>query len=96
VHGNFDRIGATLDAYSSGNFPPDPEVVQSPANGVGLTHRVAVHLRPGLPGAGEIRALRPADQADLAAAVGRISAQSLYRRFFGIKLFSEGRILRER
>lgn len=48
VQGNFDRIGATLDAYSSGNFPPDPEVVQSPANGVGLTHRVAVHLRPGL------------------------------------------------
>ena len=33
----------------------------------------------------EIRALRPDDQADLAAAVGRISAQSLYRRFFGIK-----------
>jgi hypothetical protein len=48
VQGNFDRIGATLDAYSSGNFPPDPEVVQSPTNGVGLTHRVAVHLRPGL------------------------------------------------
>jgi hypothetical protein len=48
VQGNFDRIAATLDAYSSGNFPPDPEVVQSPANGVGLAHRIAVHLRPGL------------------------------------------------
>jgi hypothetical protein len=48
VQGNFDRIGATLDAYSSGNFPPDPEVVQSPASGVGLTHRVVVHLRSGL------------------------------------------------
>jgi GNAT superfamily N-acetyltransferase len=33
----------------------------------------------------EIRALRPDDQADLAAAVGRTSAQSLYRRFLGVK-----------
>ena len=33
----------------------------------------------------EIRALRPDDQADLLAAVGRASAQSLYRRFFGLK-----------
>jgi RimJ/RimL family protein N-acetyltransferase len=31
----------------------------------------------------EIRALRPDDQAALVAAVGRASAQSLYRRFFG-------------
>jgi GNAT superfamily N-acetyltransferase len=38
----------------------------------------------------EIRALRPADRADLLAAVGRTSAQSLYRRFFGAKRdFSE-------
>lgn len=48
VQGNFDRIGATLDAYSSGTFPPDPEVVQTPLGGIGLTHRVAVHFRPGL------------------------------------------------
>jgi ribosomal protein S18 acetylase RimI-like enzyme len=33
----------------------------------------------------EIRALRPDDQANLLAAVGRTSAQSLYRRFFGAK-----------
>ena len=33
----------------------------------------------------EIRALRPDDQVDLVAAVGRTSAQSLYRRFFGVK-----------
>ena len=33
----------------------------------------------------EIRALRPDDRADLIAAVGRTSAQSLYRRFFGVK-----------
>ena len=30
----------------------------------------------------EIRALRPDDRADFAAAVGQTSAQSLYRRFF--------------
>jgi hypothetical protein len=33
----------------------------------------------------EIRALRPDDLAGLIAAVGRTSAQSLYRRFFGAK-----------
>ena len=49
VQGNFDRAAATLDAYGSATFPPDPEVVQTPAPGIGLTHRVALHLRPGLP-----------------------------------------------
>jgi hypothetical protein len=49
VEGNFERIGATLDAYSSGNFPPDPAVVQTSPGGIALTHRVAVHLQPGLP-----------------------------------------------
>jgi RimJ/RimL family protein N-acetyltransferase len=33
----------------------------------------------------EIRALRPDDRADLLAAVGRTSEQSLYRRFFTVK-----------
>jgi ribosomal protein S18 acetylase RimI-like enzyme len=41
----------------------------------------------------EIRALEPGDQADLIAAVERTSAQSLYRRFFGVKRnFSEPEI----
>jgi hypothetical protein len=48
VQGNFDRVAATLDAYGSATFPPDPEVVQTPAPGIGLTHRVALQLRPGL------------------------------------------------
>jgi hypothetical protein len=48
VQGNFERIAATLEAYSSGNFPPGPQVVETPPGGVGLTHRVAIHLRPGL------------------------------------------------
>jgi RimJ/RimL family protein N-acetyltransferase len=33
----------------------------------------------------EIRALRPEDQTELVAAIGRSSAQSLYRRFFGVR-----------
>jgi GNAT superfamily N-acetyltransferase len=38
----------------------------------------------------DIRAFRPSDQADLVSAVGRTSAQSLYRRFFTVKRrFSE-------
>jgi len=35
----------------------------------------------------EIRALKPEDQADLIAAVGRLGAQSMYRRFFGAKRY---------
>ena len=40
-------------------------------------------LRDGRPV--EIRALRPDDQAGLVSAVGRVSAQSLFRRFFAAK-----------
>jgi RimJ/RimL family protein N-acetyltransferase len=41
----------------------------------------------------EIRALRPDDRADLVAAVGRTSSQSLYRRFFAVRCnFKEGEI----
>ena len=48
VQGNFERIAATLDAYTTGNFPPEPEVAQTPPSGIGLTHRVAVHFKQGL------------------------------------------------
>ena len=47
------------------------------------TYSVTEALRDGCQV--EIRALRPEDQADLLAAVNRTSAQSLYRRFFGLK-----------
>ena len=51
-------------------------------------YAVAERLRDGREV--EIRALRPDDRADMLEAVGRISAQSLYRRFFGAKReFSE-------
>jgi hypothetical protein len=48
VQGNPDRTAATLDSYTTGNFPPVPEVAQTPPSGTGLTHRVALHLTPGL------------------------------------------------
>ena len=44
VQGNYDRVAATLDSYTKGNFPPEPEIVRTPTSGVGLTHRVALHL----------------------------------------------------
>ena len=48
VQGNYDRAAATLDTYSKGNFPPEPDVVQTPRSGITLTHRVGLHLQPGL------------------------------------------------
>jgi len=48
VQGNFDRVASTLAAYSTGHYPPEPEVVRTPAVGALLTHRVGLHLRPGL------------------------------------------------
>jgi RimJ/RimL family protein N-acetyltransferase len=52
------------------------------------TYSVIERLRGGRPV--EIRALRPADRAELLAAVDRSSPQSLYRRFFSPKrVFTE-------
>ncbi|CAL1519322.1 hypothetical protein [Chitinophaga sp. MM2321] len=48
VQGNYDRGAATLDTYSKGNFPPLPDVIQTPRSGVHLTHRVGLHLDTGL------------------------------------------------
>jgi hypothetical protein len=63
VQGNFERIASTLEAYTTGTFPPDPEVVQTPPSGIGLTHRVAVHFKSGLapkPGATPRASIEPA------------------------------------
>jgi RimJ/RimL family protein N-acetyltransferase len=46
-------------------------------------YSAAEMLRDGRPF--EIRALRPADRASLLTAVGRTSADSLYRRFFAVR-----------
>ena len=48
VLGNYERAAATLDTYSKGNFPPTPEVIQTPRSGTQLTHRVAVQFKTGL------------------------------------------------
>ena len=48
VMGNYDRVASTYDAYSKGDFPPEPQVIRTPSNGVGLTHRVALHFESGL------------------------------------------------
>src|SRR5262245_13407668 len=48
VQGNFDRVASTIEAYTTGNFPPEPQVAQTPPAGITLTHRFAVQLKPGL------------------------------------------------
>ena len=47
VLGNYDRVASTYDAYARGNFPPEPDIVRTPLNGIGLTHRVGLHLAAG-------------------------------------------------
>lgn len=48
VLGNYERAAATLETYSKGNFPPTPEVIQTPRSGTQLTHRVALQFSTGL------------------------------------------------
>jgi hypothetical protein len=48
VQGNYDRVASTIAAYTTGNFPPEPAIVDTPPSGVGLTHRFAIQFRPGL------------------------------------------------
>lgn len=48
VQGNYDRAAASVDAFGKGQLPPRPDVVETPRSGIGLTHRVGLHLRPGL------------------------------------------------
>lgn len=49
VSGNFDRSAGTLDAFSKGNYPPEPEVIQTPRTGTSLVLRTAIHLDPEPP-----------------------------------------------
>ncbi|HZO08035.1 MAG TPA: hypothetical protein VFC77_01545, partial [Myxococcota bacterium] len=51
VSGNTGAANASLDAMARGVRPPDPAVARSPASGIPLTHRVAIVLGDGLPGA---------------------------------------------
>jgi hypothetical protein len=44
VLGNYDRASATLDTYSKGNFPPIPDVIQTPRSGTSITHRLGLQF----------------------------------------------------
>ena len=44
VLGNYDRSSGTLEAFTKGNHPPEPEVIRTPRTGTGLTLRTAIHL----------------------------------------------------
>jgi hypothetical protein len=48
VQGNYDRVASTIAAYTTGNFPPEPGIIDTTPPGVGLTHRFAIQFRPGL------------------------------------------------
>lgn len=48
VQGNYDRVASTIAAYTTGNFPPEPGIVDTAPPGIGLTHRFAIQFRPGL------------------------------------------------
>ena len=50
VQGNYDRAAATMDAYSRGNFPPIPDVVQTPRtrHHPHASRRTALRARLGL------------------------------------------------
>jgi hypothetical protein len=48
VLGNYDRVASTLEAFSKGDFPPEPQIVRTPFDGTTITHRVGLHLQPGI------------------------------------------------
>jgi hypothetical protein len=45
--GNPERAAGTADAFGRGSLPPAPEVIRTPASGIGLTHRVGLQLKAG-------------------------------------------------
>lgn len=48
VQGNYDRVASTIAAYTTGNFPPEPAIVNTAPPGLTLTHRFGIQFRPGL------------------------------------------------
>src|SRR4029077_13889464 len=48
VQGNYDRVASTIAAYTTGNFPPEPAIVNTAPPGVTLTHRFGIQFKPGL------------------------------------------------
>ena len=46
VQGNYARARGAVQALTDGEFPPLPDVIQTPRMGKSLTHRVALFLDP--------------------------------------------------
>ncbi|MBV7530641.1 hypothetical protein [Chitinophaga sp. sic0106] len=63
VQGNYERGAASFDTYAKGNFPPIPDVIQTPRSGINLTHRVGLHLEAGLDGTLEVTPRAQAEPA---------------------------------
>ncbi|HXM48262.1 MAG TPA: hypothetical protein VN956_10355 [Pyrinomonadaceae bacterium] len=78
VLGNYDRVASTYDAYARGNFPPEPDVIRTPLNGISLTHRVALHLAAGAdPTVSPIAGVAPTPRAHAEPALNNWLAQVL-------------------
>ncbi|MCW5557782.1 MAG: hypothetical protein KIT22_08120, partial [Verrucomicrobiae bacterium] len=78
VLGNYDRVASTYDAYARGHFPPEPEVVRTPLNGIGITHRVALHLAAGAnPNVSPVAGLAMTPRAQAEPALNQWLAQTL-------------------
>ncbi|WP_419695428.1 hypothetical protein ACN2CC_02175 [Mesorhizobium muleiense] len=72
VMGNYDRVAATYDAYARGAFPPEPDIARTPLQGVGITHRVALHLDAGAdPGVSPIAGIAMTPRAHAEPALNR-------------------------
>ena len=48
VQGNYARVAGTAAAYATGDFPPEPEIIDTAPPGIGLTHRFGIQFRVGL------------------------------------------------
>ena len=48
VLGNYDRAAATMETYSKGNFPPIPDVIQTPRKGINITQRFGLQFEIGV------------------------------------------------
>lgn len=78
VLGNYDRVASTYDAYARGNFPPEPDIVRTPLNGIGIIHRVALHLEAGAdPSISPIAGLPPTPRAQAEPALNNWLAKIL-------------------
>jgi hypothetical protein len=71
VLGNYDRVASTLDAFSKGDFPPEPQIVRTPFDGTAITHRVGLHLQSGI------------DPAAIAAPTPRALAEPAVNQWLG-------------